>query len=56
MRLTPPKKWVFWTSVILVILGLVGEFANVPFLKDYALLIVVVGYVLLAAGNYLKGF
>jgi len=29
MRLTPPKKWVFWTSVILVVLGLVGKFVNI---------------------------
>ncbi len=56
MRLTPPKKWVFWTSVILVILGLVGKFVKVPFLTDYSFWIVLVGYVLLAAGNYLKGF
>jgi hypothetical protein len=56
MRLTPPKKWVFWASVILVVLGLVGKFVNIPFLTDYAFWIVVVGYVLLAAGNYLKGF
>jgi hypothetical protein len=56
MRLTPPKKWVFWTSVILVILGLVGKFVSIPFLTDYSYWFVVVGYVLLAAGVYLKGF
>ncbi len=56
MRLTPPKKWVFWTSVVLVVLGLVGKFVNIPFLTDYAFWIVVVGYVLLAAGNILTGF
>ncbi len=56
MRLTPPKKWVFWASVILVVLGLVGKFVSVPFLSPYAFWFVVVGYVLLAAGNSLKGF
>jgi hypothetical protein len=56
MRLSAPKKWVFWTSVVLVVLGLVGKFFNVPLLTDYAYWFVLVGYVLLAAGNYFKGF
>ena len=56
MRLSAPKKWVFWASAILVALGLVGKFVNVPLLKDFSYWFVVVGYVLLAAGAYLRGF
>ena len=56
MRLTPPKKWVFWTSVILALLGLVGYFVTIPFISGITFWLVLVGYVLLAAGNTLKGF
>lgn len=42
--------------MVLVVLGLVGKFFNVPLLTDYAYWFVLVGYVLLAAGNYFKGF
>ena len=56
MRLTPPKKWVFWTSVFLVVLGIVGRFVSPLLFVGYAFWVVVVGYVLLAAGNFFKGF
>ena len=54
MRLSPPKKWVFWASVILAVLGLIFFF--VPSLGGVAFWAVLVGYVLLALGNALKGF
>ena len=56
MRLTPPKKWVFWASVILAVVGLVGYLITIPFISGFAFWFVLVGYVLLAAGNALKGF
>ena len=56
MKLTPPTKNVFLISVVLVVLGLVGRYANVSFLSDYYFYFVLVGYVLLALGNIMKGF
>ncbi len=56
MRLSAPKKWVFWTSVALAAVGLVGSFVTIPFVSGIALWLVLAGYVLLAAGNLLKGF
>ena len=47
---------VFWISVVLVVLGLIGRYANVPVLSDFYFYFVLVGYLLLAAGNALKGF
>jgi len=54
MKLTPPKKNVFWISVAFAVVGLIGLF--VPFLSPYAFWLVLVGYVLLFLGNAVKGF
>lgn len=57
MRLTPPKKIVFWISVVLAVLGLVAFF--VPALQFFAGIhfwLVLVAYVLLVLGLILKGF
>ncbi len=53
MRLTPPKNITFWISVILGVYGILGTLVvdDLP----YALFALVVGFVLLALGNLLKG-
>jgi hypothetical protein len=56
MRLTPPKKNVFWISTVLAALGLVASFVSIPFVSAYAFWFVVVGFVLLWLGNAVKGF
>lgn len=56
MQLTPPTKNVFYISVVLVVLGLLGEYAGISALASFAFLLVLVGYILLALGNTMKGF
>ena len=56
MKLTPPKKIVFIISLILVIISLVAHFINIPTVTQYQYWIMLIGYVLLAAGVALKGF
>ena len=56
MKLTPPKQNVFWISVVLVALGLLGRYVNIPFVSDYYFYFAVVGYILLFLGNTVKGF
>ena len=56
MRLTPPKKWVFWASAILAVLALISVFVTIPFVSANAFWVAFVGWLLLAAGNALKGF
>ncbi len=56
MKLTPPTQNVFWISVVLAVLGLVGRYLSVPVLSDYYFYFVLVGYIVLALGNVLKGF
>jgi len=56
MRLNAPKKIVFWISVILAALGIIGSLVSLPFISGFAFWLVVIGYVLLFLGNVLKGF
>jgi len=56
MKLSPPTKLVFWISVILAALGIIGSLVSVPVVSGFALWLVVIGYVLLFLGNVLKGF
>ncbi len=55
MKLTPPKAITFWISVLLVVAGIAGYATNLGFLTTYAILFVIVGFVLLALGNMIKG-
>lgn len=56
MSLTPPKKSTFYISLVLAVLGLIGSFVTIPFVSAYAFWFVLVGYVVLALGMFLKGF
>ena len=64
MRLTPPKKSVFWISVVLVIVGVLLWLALWVFnlltpsnlLNYLSYWLPVVGFLLLALGNAVKGF
>lgn len=56
MKLTPPTKNVFWISVVLAALGLVGQYVSVPFVSAYNFYFVLVGYILLFLGVTMKGF
>jgi hypothetical protein len=56
MKLTPPKKIVFWVATVLAALGLLASFVAIPFVSANAFWFVVVGFVLLWLGNTVKGF
>ena len=55
MKLTPPKVVTFWISVLIVVLGAAATVINIPFVSANALLVVIIGFVLLALGNMVKG-
>jgi hypothetical protein len=57
MRLNAPKKFTFWVSVVLFVVGMVAAFGLIPYVPSLAgVIALTVGYVLLALGNILKGF
>lgn len=55
MKLTPPTKIVFWISVVLVVLGLLGQFGVVAALGAYVAWLYLIGYVVLLLGLLVKG-
>ncbi len=55
MKLTPPKAITFWIAVILVVLGILAAQGILAPLSAYAFWLVVVGFVVLALGNLVKG-
>ena len=55
MKLTPPKQKVFWLSAVLVVLGLLGWYLDIPYVTEYNYHLVLAGYVLLFLGNTMKG-
>jgi hypothetical protein len=55
MKLNAPKVITWWISVIIGVLGIVAFFVTIPVLSAYAFWVVVVGFVLLVLGTFLKG-
>ncbi len=57
MKLTPPSKLAFWISVVLAVLGVLGNFGVLSFISaGLAFWLVVVGFVVLLVGLLVKGF
>jgi hypothetical protein len=58
MKLSAPKKNVFWIATAFAVVGLVGYLVpSLPgFFSTYAFWFVVVGFVLLWLANTMKGF
>ena len=56
MRLSPPKQITFWIAVVLALLGVIASLVSIPVLSGFAFWLVVIGFVVLAAGNMIDGF
>lgn len=55
MRLSAPKQVTFWIAVIIAILGVIASLVEIPVLSGLAIWLVVVAFIVLAAGNVLEG-
>jgi hypothetical protein len=55
MKLTPPKVITFWISVVLGVLGLIGQVGIVAALTPYAFWFAFAGLVLLVLALLVKG-
>lgn len=56
MKLSKPTNTIFWIATILAALGIIGSLVTLPFISQYALWFVIVGFILLWLGNTMKGF
>jgi len=57
MKLNAPKRFTFWASVVLFVVGMIAAFGLIPYVPSIAgVIALTVGYVLLALGNILRGF
>jgi threonine/homoserine/homoserine lactone efflux protein len=56
MDLSAPKQVTFWIAVILAVLGLLGQLVTIPFISAFAFWFLLVGFIVLAAGCFLKDF
>ncbi len=55
MKLSAPKQITFWIAVVIAVLGILASLVSIPVLSGFALWLVVIGFVLLAAANMLEG-
>ena len=55
MKLSPPKQITFWIAVVVAILGVLASLITIPVLSGFAIWLVVIGFVILAAGNLIEG-
>jgi hypothetical protein len=56
MRISAPKQVTFWVAVILAVLGILATLVTIPVLSGMAFWLVVIGFIILAAGNLIEGF
>ena len=55
MMLTPPKKIVWWISLILAVVAIVGEFWAIPLIGAYSSWFGIASAVLMLLATALKG-
>jgi hypothetical protein len=55
MKLSAPQVVTFWIAVILVIVGVLAYLGTISGFSTYAFWLVVVGFIVLALGNLVKG-
>lgn len=55
LKLSAPKNITFWVAVVLALIGLIAFFGVIPGFGVYSFWLVLVGFVVLALGNTMKG-
>ena len=57
MKLNAPKKSTWWVSVIIAALAIISVWiVSLPFLTANAFLVLLVAFVILCLGTFVKGF
>ena len=55
MQISAPKQITFWIAVVIAVVGLLAKLVTIPVLTGFAFWLVVIAFIILAAGNLLEG-
>lgn len=55
MRLSAPKNVTFWVAVVIALIGVIAFFNIIPAIGVNPFWLVLVGFIVLALGNLVKG-
>ncbi len=55
MNLSAPKNLTFWVAVVVAIVGVIASLVTIPVLSGFAFWLVVIAFIILAAGNLVDG-
>jgi hypothetical protein len=55
MKLSAPKQITFWIAVVIAALGVIAKLVSIPVLSPYPGWLLLLAFVVLAAGNLVDG-
>jgi len=55
VQLSAPKQITFWIAVVIAVLGVLASLVSIPVLSSFAFWLMVIAFVVLAAGNLVDG-
>jgi len=55
MNLNEPKVITFWIAVVVAVIAVISAIVTIPVLSGIAFWLLLIAFVILAAGNLLKG-
>jgi threonine/homoserine/homoserine lactone efflux protein len=55
MQISAPKQITFWIAVVIAVVGVLAKLVSIPVLSGLALWLVVIAFIVLAAGNLVEG-
>ncbi|MCB2202714.1 hypothetical protein KQH56_01780 [bacterium] len=55
MRLTPPKKWTWYVSLVLGLVAIIGMIVTIPFVSANAVWFALAGWLLMILATALTG-
>jgi threonine/homoserine/homoserine lactone efflux protein len=55
MNLSEPKQITFWIAVVVAVIGVLAQLITIPVLSGLAFWLVVIAFIILAAGNLMEG-
>ncbi len=55
MNLSAPKQITFWIAVVVAVIGIIASLVTIPVLSGFAFWLVVIAFIILAAGNLIEG-